>query len=235
MVAPSPEARRIATPRWLDLRLVLGVVLVVAAVLLGATVVSRAGDTRAVVAVRHDLAVGTVLRADDLTTVDVQLPGHGRGVYLAKVDDAVGRTLDRAVTAGELLPAAAVATVHAGTTLTVPFAAGAAPDLRTGQRIKVWVSSATCASVVLLSDVTVQGVHRSSGSLSSTSDGQDVVIAVEPRQADRVIAALAIDGAQIRAGVLLGPASAADPSSAAPSPVAGQLPSDLAACASSAR
>ena len=233
MVAPSPEPRRIATPRWLDLRLVLGVVLVLAAVLVGATLVSRAGDTHPVVAARHDLAAGTVLRAADLTTVDARLPAGGKGVYLAKVGDAVGRTLDRAVTSGELVPSASVAAVAAGTTVTVPFAAGAAPDLRSGQRIKVWVSSTTCASVVLLPDVTVQSVRRGSGSLSSTSDGQDVVIAVAPAQADRVIAALAIDGAQIRAGVLVGPAAAS--SSAAPSPVAGQLPSDLAGCAGPAR
>lgn len=234
MAAPSPEPRRVATPRWLDLRLVLGVVLVVASVLIGATVVSRASDTHAMVAARHDLAAGTVLRAADLTTVHVQLPDSGRSVYLTKTGDAVGRKLQRAVDSGELVPAAAVASVRAGATVTVPFAAGAAPDLRTGQRIKVWVSSSSCASVVLLPDVTVQSVHRGDGSLSSTSDGQDVVIAVEPGQADRVIAALAIEGAQIRAGVLVGD-TAAGSSSAAPSPVAGQLPSDLAACASTAR
>ncbi len=235
MVAPSPEPRRIATPRWLDLRLVLGVVLVVAAVLIGATVVSRASETHAVVAARHDLAAGTVLRAADLTTVKAQLPDDGRAVYLDRIGDAVGRKLDRAVTSGELVPAAAVASIRAGATVTVPFAAGAAPDLRTGQRIKVWVSSSTCASVVLLADVTVQSVRKGDGSLSSTSDGQDVVIAVEPDQADRVIAALAIDGAQIRAGVLVGGVPAATSSSVAPPPVAGQLPSDLAACASAAR
>ncbi|WP_375487760.1 SAF domain-containing protein [uncultured Jatrophihabitans sp.] len=235
MVAPSSEPRRIATPRWLDLRLVLGVVLVVAAVLIGATVVSRAGATHKLVAARHDLAAGTVLHTSDLTTVDVQLPAAGRRVYLAKVGSAVGKKLDRAVSSGELVPAAAVASVRPGTTVTVPFAAGAAPDLRTGERIKVWVSSASCASVVLLPDVTVQSVRKGDGSLSSTSDGQDVVIAVDPDQADRVISALAIDGAQIRAGVLVGTAPAAAPSSAAPSPVAGQLPSDLTACASTAR
>ncbi|WP_375499753.1 SAF domain-containing protein [uncultured Jatrophihabitans sp.] len=235
MAAPSPEPRRIATPRWLDLRLVLGVVLVIAAVLIGATVVSRASNTHAMVAARHDLAAGTVLRSADLTTVDVQLPDDGKGVYLAKVGDAVGRKLDRAVSSGELVPSAAVASVRGGTTVTVPFAAGAAPDLRTGQRIKVWVSSATCASVVLLPDVTVQSARKGNGSLSSTSDGQDVVIAVEPDQADRVIAALAIDGAQIRAGVLVGAVPADDSASAAPAPAAGQLPSDLAACASPAR
>ena len=234
MAVSSPEPRRIATPRWLDLRLVLGIVLVVASVLIGATVVSRAGDTHATVAARHDLAAGTVLRATDLTTVHVQLPDGGRSVYLTRIGDAVGRKLQRAVDSGELVPEAAVATVRAGATVTVPFAAGAAPDLRTGQRIKVWVSSSTCASVVLLPDVTVQSVRKGDGSLSSTSDGQDVVIAVEPDQADRVIAALAIEGAQIRAGVLVG-GTAAGSSSPAQTPVAGELPSDLAACASTAR
>ena len=55
MVATSPSPRRITTPRWFDLRLVLGVVLVLAAVALGAALFSRAGDTAPVVTATHDL------------------------------------------------------------------------------------------------------------------------------------------------------------------------------------
>ena len=234
MTAPSPTPRRIATPRWLDVRLVLGVVLVLGAVLLGATVISRAGDTHAAVAARHDLAAGTVLRAADLQIADVKLPGGGSGVYLGDLHAAVGHQLDRPVSRGELVPSAAVRPVRASTTLTVPFAAGSAPPLRAGQRIEVWVSAAGCAGVILLPAVTVQDVRQdTSGSFDNGSDGQDVVIAVDPASADRVIAALAIDQAKIRAGVLVGTAA---PSSAGAPPSApsgsGQLPADLAACAS---
>lgn len=243
VAVPSPEPRRIATPSWLDLRLVLGVVLVLASVVIGATVVSSASHTYATVAATHDLAAETILRSDDLEIAQVQLPGHGKGVYLAKLDDAVGKKLDRAVSSGELVPVAAVAALDPRTTLTVPFASGAAPDLRAGQRIEVWVSTAPCSLVVLLPDVTVQDVRSDAGgSLRTGAGGQDVVINVEPALAGRVIAALAIDQAQIRAGVLVGGSPASRPSpggssspSSPPSDAAvgpGGLPADLAACAS---
>jgi hypothetical protein len=87
--------------------------------------------------------------------------------------------------------------------LSVPFAAGNAPDLRAGERIAMWLSTKTCRSVVLLADVTVQGAHASQAQLGS-GQGQDVVLAVSAGLADRVVTALAGDGAVIRAGVLTG-------------------------------
>jgi flagella basal body P-ring formation protein FlgA len=233
----SPQPRRIATPGWLDLRLVLGVVLVLASVLIGAKIVSSASRTYASVAATRDLAAGTVLTRDDVRLAQVQLPGHGRGVYLRTMADAVGKRLERAVSRGELLAAAAVAHVREQTTLTVPLAAGAAPKLRSGQRIEVWVSSASCSSVVLLPDVTVQSVHADSGgSFANGSGGQDVVISVDPADAGRVIQALAIDEVKVRAGILVGHASPSATASAAPSapaaPSSAPPPTDLAACAS---
>lgn len=205
----SPPARRVAAPSWLDLRLVLGVLLVLGSVLLGAQVVSSARHTYARVAVRRDLAAGVVLTAGDLRLVQVQLPDSGHGVYLARVNDAVGRRLARPIGAGELLPAAAVADVPAQTTVTVPLASGSAPQLRKGQRIELWLSTPQCASVVLLPDVTVQAVHGDTGgSFGAGADGQDVVVSVAPGLAERVVAALALDDVRLRAGVLTGPVPA---------------------------
>lgn len=219
----SPRPRRIATPSWLDLRLVLGVALVLGSVLLGAKIVSGARHTYPRVAARHDLAVGTILTARDLQVSRVQLPGHGAGVYLGDVSNAVGRQLSRAVSAGELVPAGALARVAAQTTVTVPLATGSAPDLRKGQRVELWVSASSCPSQVLLSDVTVQAVRADTGgSFTEGSGGQNVVISVSPALADRVISALAFDQVQLRAGVLVGPRVASGP-----------LP-DLASCATPA-
>ncbi|WP_375490714.1 SAF domain-containing protein [uncultured Jatrophihabitans sp.] len=230
-VPPSPQPRRIATPRWLDLRLVLGVLLVLASVLVGAKVVSGASATYPVVAVRHDLAAGTVLTGDDVALRQVQLPDHGNGVYLTRTTQAVGKRLTRAVSRDELLPAAAVGVAGAQVTLTVPLASGAAPSLRAGQRIEIWLSTAACASVVLLADVAVQSVRADNGtSFSNGSGGQDVVVDVAPAAASRVVQALAIDAAQLRAGVLTGGAAP----SGAPSPSAPAAPSapDVSSCGS---
>jgi hypothetical protein len=220
-------------PSWLDVRLLLGVVLVLVSVLIGAKVVSGASRTYPAVAVTRDLAAGKILSSDDVKLAQVQLPDHGKGVYLSTLSDAVGKQLDRALSAGELVPGGAVAQTEPRTTLTVPIAAGAAPNLHTGQRIEVWVSTAACSSVVLLPDVTVQDVHADAGgSFTSGTGGQDVVISVPPAVADRVIAALALEDPQIRAGVLVGAA----PSSSLSAPGAAaresaQLP-DLSACTS---
>lgn len=218
----SPTPRRIATPNWLDLRLVLGVVLVLVAVVLGAVVFARADHRTPVVAADRDLAAGTVLRADDLTIVRAQLPTGSRAAYVARLTDALGHRLERPVAAGELLPAAALTTPRAHTTVTVPFAAQNAPELHAGQRIEIWVSSPSCAPVVVLPSVVVQDVHPDTGgTFTSGSGGQDVVVSVAPADADRLVQALSIDQAQIRAGILTG---------ASTDPVAGSEAS-LAHCA----
>ena len=109
--------------------------------------------------------------------------------------------------AGELVPASALTSAPTLTTVTVPFADTQAPDLRTGERIEIWLSAKTCASVVLLPDATVQAVATSGGSFSS-ADGQNVTLSLPPALADRVVTALAVDGGVLRAGILTGASQA---------------------------
>lgn len=229
----SPSPRRIAKPTWLDLRFVLGLLLVLAAVLAGAAVFARANTRYPVVVATRDLAAGKVLHSADLTLAQVQLPDRGAGIYPDRLSAVVGKQLHRPVAAGELIPAAAVRKPVPRTTVTVPFASAAAPDLRPGERIEIWVSTRSCASVVVLPDVTVQDVRPDAGgSFTSGTGGQDVVISVDPALANRVIAALAIDQAQVRAGVLTGPAATAPVSrTVQPSDPRSGLPADLARCA----
>lgn len=217
-VPASPAPRRTRRPRWLDLRLVLGVALVLGSVLLGAVVVSRAEASTAVWSVRHDLAAGAVLAAGDLEPVDVRL-GDAADRYVGTDRAVVGSRLASDVGAGQLLPRAALGGNGTGqVTVSIPFATSDAPAIERGDRITVWLSTPTCASVVLLSGVGVQDVGAPGSGLSAT-DGLDVVVTVSPELADRVVSALALDDVTLRAGVLSGTAS---------SPAA-QLPS-LAGC-----
>jgi hypothetical protein len=205
----SPSPRRVSRPSWLDLRLVLGVVLVLAAVLIGARVVSSARHTDHELALTRNLAAGATLRASDLELVDTQLPDRDR-VYVADRTKAVGRVLDRPLTKGELLPSAALGPKPQRTTVSLPLARDAAPTLSRGQRIVVWLTTKTCPSVVLLPDVTVQDVRDAdAGSFASGGAGQDVVLSVAPDLARRLISALGIADATMRAGVLTGASSAA--------------------------
>lgn len=206
--SPSPSPNRLRTPRWLDVRLVAGVVLVLAAVLVGARVVSSAQHTHRVLALAHDLAAGTTLRTDDLTHVDVRLPSGQ--IYADEPGKVIGRRLNRPLGQGELIPLAALGVPAAGTTISVPLQARDAPQLRRGERIEIWVSTPTCRSVVLLSDVTVQDVHAGSDAIGAGT-GQDVVLSVSRALAARVVAALADKDAVVRAGVLTGvPAAGAN-------------------------
>ena len=93
-----------SAPRWLDLRLVLGIVLVLAAVLAGATVIGHARHTDKQLAVTRDLAVGSRLRTTDLRLVDTQLPDDvkAQAGYLTAPAQAVGKVLARPLHAGEL-------------------------------------------------------------------------------------------------------------------------------------
>lgn len=204
MNVQSPAPRRVKPPRWLDLRLLLGLALVVASVLLGAFAFSRAQHTSRVLATTRELAAGTTLSAGDVRFVSVKLPSDAHSHYLARRAAAVGKQLTRDLGADELLPSDAVHAAPTRTTLSVPLAAGAAPTLRAGERIEIWLSTKACASVVLLSDVTVQSVHDSGAAGLVHDGGQDVVLSVAPELADRVISALAGDGATVRAGVITG-------------------------------
>ena len=91
-VLPGPTPRRVRPPRWLDLRLVLGVLLVLGSVLLGARIVSAADATVPVWAAAADLAAGTELDADDLVAVDVRLD-DAADAYLSTGTRPEGRML----------------------------------------------------------------------------------------------------------------------------------------------
>ena len=200
-IPASPTPRRTRRPRWLDLRLVLGVALVLGSVLLGAVVVSRAQASASVWSVRHDLAAGAVLSADDLVAVDVRL-GAASDRYVASDRAVVGSRLAGDVGAGQLLPRSALGGDDGDlVTVSIPFASADAPAIERGDRITVWLSTPTCASVVLLSAVTVQDVGILGSGLAA-SDGLDVVVTVSPELADRVVGALALADVTLRAGVL---------------------------------
>ncbi len=202
MTVSSPAPRRVKGPSWLDLRLALGVLLVLLAVVAGALVLRSAARTTRVLAATHDLAAGTTLHAQDVTWVDVRLPQNGD--YLRDRTAIAGKVLNRPVNSGELVPSAAVADATPRTTVSVPLAEGTAPRLSRGQRIQLWLSTASCPSVVLISDAVVQAVDSGSGALSSDGS-QSVTLALSAGDAQRVVTALSIDDAVIRAGVLSGP------------------------------
>jgi hypothetical protein len=198
---PGPAPRRVRPPRWLDLRLVLGVLLVLGSVLLGARVVSSADATVPVWAATGDLAPGTELTADDLVAVDVRLD-DAAGAYLSTGTRPEGRMLSRAVHAGELLPRSALEEPAELVQLALPVQAGyVPPGLARGQLVDVYAVADPAAGATGVADGSVTPVvrtapvqaisGRSDGVLATSSTAVQVVIAVAADEAPDVLAAIA--------------------------------------------
>jgi SAF domain len=100
---PAVPARRLTSPSWLDGRLVVGVLLVLLSVVIGAKVVASADRYDQVWAAAHDIAPGTTLSKSDLVVVRVRFHDHGGGYYAASSGSLVGRTTTRPLSAGELI------------------------------------------------------------------------------------------------------------------------------------
>jgi hypothetical protein len=108
-VAELPETRavRLSRARWLDTRLLLGLLLVLVSVVLGARLLAGADSRVEVWSVTRDLGADTPLSRDDVTATWVHLSGATHR-YLSASQDPDGLVLIRPVGRGELLPAAAV-------------------------------------------------------------------------------------------------------------------------------
>jgi SAF domain len=241
----GPAPRRIRSPRWLDLRLVVGVLLVLASVLVGARVVAAADATVPVWAVTADLAAGTELSADDLTAVDVRLDDTA-GAYLSTGTRPEGRTLARAVREGELLPRSVLEETDELVQLALPVQSGyVPPGLQRGQLVDVYAVADPAAGATAVADGSVGLVvrrapvqalsGRSEGVLSTPTTAVQVVVAVAADDAADVLTAIAgrplvvvvhgsVDGGDVEAGTV-GPradaGSAAGASAPAPAGPAG--------------
>jgi hypothetical protein len=202
----SPVPRRVRPPGWLDLRLALGLVLVLCSVGLGARILAHADRSVTAVAMATDVAAGTVLSADEVRVVHVRLPATARGQYPGSPHVVVGRQAAHGLRRGELLTQAALEEPTEATTLAIPLRAGDAPRISAGQRIALWAWDKACGLRLVVSDVAVQAVHDDNGGFAGGGGGQQVVVQVAPALAQDVVAVLASDDSPaIRAGIVTGP------------------------------
>jgi hypothetical protein len=199
-VPSGPIPRRVRPPQWLDLRLVLGLLLVLGSVLLGARVVTAADATVPVWSVAGDLAAGTVLTADDVVAVDVRLDDVA-GSYLATSTRPEGRTLSRAVRAGELLPRSALAEPDRLVQLALPVQSGyVPPGLERGRLVDVYAvadpaagtaSTADGGVALVVGSAPVQAISgRTDGVLSTPTTTVQVVVSVAEGTASQVLGAI---------------------------------------------
>jgi hypothetical protein len=103
----SPPARRIRQATWADPRLVIGVLLILVSLVVGARVVGAADKTQAMHSLKRDLPAGHVLTADDVQPLNARIVSKSAAYILAKKVVA-GQVLLREVRKGELLSQSAV-------------------------------------------------------------------------------------------------------------------------------
>ena len=194
-VPPSPVPRRWTRPRWFNLRVLLGVLLLVGSITLGAWWTARDRQTVDVWSAAEDLAAGSVLAAEDVVVVPVRLGPAARHYLPAEQPAPVGQVLTHPVSAGELLPARAVAAPTTGRVVVLPVKADRLPSgVRHGSTVDVYLTSGGGSDPVttekVLQEVTVQSVETGGG-LASSAGSSGVSVTLTPEQADTLVPRLA--------------------------------------------
>lgn len=140
--APMMRLRR---PRWKDPRLIVGIVLVVASVLMGALLVSRLSETTPVLVARSPMVPGDPISTADLAVVEMRL-GEQTDLYAGSVDSIpAGAVATRTVQAGELLPMSAIGQASDVTLrpVVIPVDATVAESVVPGATVELWHTAPT--------------------------------------------------------------------------------------------
>lgn len=198
---PKPTATRLQKPSWRDTRLVVGVVLVLLSMAIGAKAIAAADDTVPMYAAAVTLVPGQPVTQRDVRRVDVQLGGD-RSQYVAADHDIAPDTFAlRDVRPGELLPRTALGTRTAIDLkpVSVPVDGGGAVQLAAGSIVDVWVNPREPSSAAekygnpvktIESAPVVRTPDTSGGGLGSASGTTAVQIMVPEARVQALIAAI---------------------------------------------
>lgn len=166
------------TKRWLDPRLLIGMLLVVASVAAVVFVVSASNRTHEVWSVSNSVVPGDVLTADDVALARVQLDSS-QDLYHDREESPIGGVVTRPLEAGELIPVSAVADAAlAERSRVVVTVDGPLPDGATrGAVVDVWAAEQLDGSTyatprVLVDDAVIAAVHTNDGLISTAQTVQ---------------------------------------------------------------
>lgn len=186
--AVSSAAARLVVPRWLDVRVAVGLLLVLVSVAAGARLVSSAAHLTPVYVAAHELMPGEQLTSGDLSVTRVRLGTDGSRYLAASAAAPIGYVVNRVVGAHELLPAAALspgATLADSRMVTVPVQVGHLPGgLGHGDLVDVYVTPKIASGrdvpppTLVLSKVAVDS--REGGSRGFGGDSALAVVLVVP-------------------------------------------------------
>jgi hypothetical protein len=206
---PVPRATRLQRPRWRDARLLVGVVLMLASVVLGSLVVRAADDTVPMYAARSALVPGQRLDEGDLVRVDVRLAGQSARYLSAATGLAPDQYVLREVRPGELVPTAAVGGRDqiALQPLTLTVDGGSAAGLVLGSQVDVYVNTPAADAGVgsrkfsgpelALQRVSVSSLPRESDGLGGGASGERPVQVMAPTEQIKDVIGKVDQGARV--------------------------------------
>jgi len=186
----TPKASRLQKPSWKDTRLLVGILLVLAATVLGSLTVAAADDRVPMYAAVSELVPGQPLRADRLTRVDVQLGDRSQSYLSAASAVPADAYVLREVRPGELIPRSAIGSQDdvGLQPLTLVVDARSAAPLVVGSVVDVYVNPVDtkgdsagrdfAGAELALESATVAGVPRTGGRLSGTEAQRAVQVMV---------------------------------------------------------
>lgn len=169
-----PAAQRAHRPGWRDPRLWVGIALVAASVVVGARVLAAADDTVQVWAAASDLGAGERVGTDDLVAQRVRFADADALAGYFTVDDELPADLEltRSITAGELVPRAAVGAPGRAGLVEVPVAVEpelVPPGVGPGDVVDVYVVAPLSAGVPGADDGDAQPAVPTGAALSGAT------------------------------------------------------------------
>ena len=184
--------------RFIDWRIIVGLVMVMTGALGTLALVGWMDTTRPYLTLTSDVVEGQTLTSNDVTVVDLHVR-QGSVPYLTASDRNLveGARVTRSLAAGELIPLHALGSPRAldSTTITMALHAGGAPWLVPGARVEVWMSPAVEQGLfgpprIVATQAVVSGVRSEEGFAADPSV-VNVDIRVVRRDAPAIIGALA--------------------------------------------
>lgn len=192
-VAPPAPSRR----RYVDARLLVGLVLVVASVTAVVGIVAATDEGVDVLAAPRLLTVGEMLAADDFELRRVALGVEGHGYLMPGDVPAEGVVVTRTVGAGELVPRAAVGDQRgpSATTVVVTLSTALGATVRPGDSLDLWSAPALDGGrfgppTVIASGTQLVRTVTAEGMVAASEAGR-VELLVPRRDVARILHALA--------------------------------------------
>lgn len=195
MTADVPAATRHTRPGWRDPRILVGLVIVAASILVGVKVLASADDSVGVWAVRKDLPAGTRVDPAEVHRVQIRFTSTDDADRYLSADAPLpaDSVLQRAVGAGELLPRRAIAGAETALVeVPVSVEVDEVPaTVREGSVIDIWVTPQTATTAdkladadLVLDDVVVVRAAKPEDSLAPTGTRQIIVGVTRDQAAD---------------------------------------------------